>query len=118
MAKEFENGGARNWKGRPRLPTEPGGRRIRTVQEVTKAYFEGYGTTHRANSAVWIGCCFAHIDKALGTVLLSDLTEDRIRAYIRVRQSEGAAPRMINMELGTLLYAEHLARESAAPQET
>jgi integrase len=106
VAKEFEKRRrAELERAAEGLPTEPKGRRIRTVQEVTKAYLEGYGTTHRANSAVWIGCCFAHIDKALGTVLLSDLTEDRIRVYIRQRQSEGAAPRTINMELANLSRA-------------
>lgn len=87
------------------LPTEPKARRVRTVRDVVAAYLEGYRANHRPNSVVWVGCCFAHIDKALGSVLLSDLTEDRVRAYIRHRQSENAAPRTINMELGELSRA-------------
>jgi integrase len=36
----------------------------------------------------------------LGSALLPDLTEDRIRGYIKARLTEGAGGRTINMELG------------------
>ena len=41
----------------------------------------------------------------LGSVLLSDLTDERIKGYLRHRQGEGASGRTINMELGELSRA-------------
>jgi integrase len=41
----------------------------------------------------------------LGSVLLSDVTDERIRRYVRQRQAEGVAGRTINMELGELSRA-------------
>jgi integrase len=45
------------------------------------------------------------VKEALGNVVLSDLTEERIRAYIRQRQAERKSGRTINMELGELSRA-------------
>lgn len=42
--------------------------------------------------------CFRH----LADVMLPDLSEDRVRAYIRTRQAEGAGNRSINIEVAIL----------------
>lgn len=87
------------------LPTEQKARRIRTVAEVTKAYLHGYKLTHRPSSVDFATLRLGVVEKLLGTTLLSDLTEERMRDYIRQRQAEGAAGRTINMELGELSRA-------------
>jgi integrase len=45
------------------------------------------------------------VQRLLGTVLLSDLTQDRIHRYIRQRRFEKVSGRTINMELGELSRA-------------
>jgi integrase len=47
----------------------------------------------------------AQVKRLLGEVILSDLTEERIKAYIRQRQGDGASGRTVNMELGELSRA-------------
>jgi hypothetical protein len=47
----------------------------------------------------------ARVKKKLGNVILSDLTDDRIRAYIRQRQAEKVSGRTINMDIGELSRA-------------
>lgn len=87
------------------LPTEQKATRIRTVSDVVKPYLEGYKITHRPMSIVFAKGCLKHITDELGNVILSDLTDDRIRAYIRKRQGEKASGRTINMEIGELSRA-------------
>lgn len=87
------------------LPTQQKATRIRTVNDVAKPYLEGYKLNHRPMSVVFATGCLAHVTKELGNVILSDLTDDRIRAYVRKRQSEKASGRTINMELGELSRA-------------
>jgi len=87
------------------MPTEQKANRIRTVAEVVKPYLAGYELNHRAKSVLFSRGRLAHVCRILGTVLLSDLTEDRIRGYIRQRQGEKVSGRTINMEVGELSRA-------------
>jgi len=106
LAKEYEKSRrAELERAAAGLPTEQKANRIRTVAEVVKPYLEGYGLTHRAKSALFAVGRLKQVTRVLGSVLLSDLTELRIRAYIRQRQQEGACGRTVNMELGELSRA-------------
>lgn len=87
------------------LPTEQKAKRIRTVADVVKAYTADYKLNHRPDSLTFSTQRLAHVKRLLGNTLVSDLTEERVRAYIRQRQSEDAAGRTINMELGELSRA-------------
>jgi hypothetical protein len=86
------------------LPTEQKAR-IRTVAEVTKTYLNGYKLTHRPSSVDFAKLRLGTVDRLLGTTVLSDLTEERMREYVRQRQAESASGRTINMELGELSRA-------------
>jgi integrase len=87
------------------MPTEQKTNRIRTVAEVVKPYLAGYELNHRAKSVLFSRGRLAHVRRILGTILLSDLTEDRILGYIRQRQGEKVSGRTINMEVGELSRA-------------
>ncbi len=87
------------------LPTEQKANRIRSVSEVVKPYLAGYGLNHRPQSVLFANGRLAQVERILGGVLLSDLTEGRIRDYIRQRQGDGVAGRTVNMELGELSRA-------------
>ena len=87
------------------LPTEQKSKRIRTVSDVIKPYLMGYAVNHRPASVLFATERLAQVDRYLGNVILSDLTEDRIRAYVRDRQADGVSGRTINMELGELSRA-------------
>jgi len=45
------------------------------------------------------------VERLLGPTVLSDLTEEQMREYVRRRQADGASGRTINMELGELSRA-------------
>jgi integrase len=79
--------------------------RIRTVAEVSKAYLAGFRLSHRPKSIRSAEGSLAIVGEVLGNVLLSDLTEERIREYIRHRQQGELSGRTINMELGELSRA-------------
>jgi hypothetical protein len=87
------------------LPTDQKATRIRTVADVIKSYLGGYKLNHRPQSVIFATGRLAVVQKDLGNVVLSDLTEERIRAYIRQRQAENISGRTINMELGELSRA-------------
>ncbi|MRR52281.1 MAG: hypothetical protein EG825_15460, partial [Rhodocyclaceae bacterium] len=87
------------------MPTEQKANRIRTVKEVVDLYLKAYELTHRTKSVLFAKGRLAHINRWLGNVVLPDLTEARIRDYIRQRQLEKASGRTINMELGELSRA-------------
>jgi integrase len=87
------------------MPSEQQASRIRTVAEIIRPYLENYRLNHRAGSITFAQQRLAWVEKRLGGVLLSDLTENRVRDYIRGRQGDGAAGRTINMELGELSRA-------------
>lgn len=81
------------------LPTEAPAQRIRTVSETLKAYQQGYQTGHREKSVSWVKERSAHLERLLGSALLPDLTETRIREYITARLAEGVGNRTANMEV-------------------
>ena len=87
------------------LPTEQKANRIRRVSEVVKAYLDGYRLTHRPSSIDFASTRLGTVERLLGTTVLSDLTEERIRDYVRQRQADGASGRTINMGLGELSRA-------------
>lgn len=87
------------------MPTEQKANRIRSVEEIVKPYLAGYELNHREKSILFAKGRLQHITRILGTVLLSDLTEDRVRGYIRQRQGEKVSGRTINMEIGELSRA-------------
>jgi len=106
LAKEYEKGRrAELERAAAGLPTEQKANRIRTVSEVVKPYLSGYSLNHRPQSVLFAKGRLAQVLRILGGVLLSDLTEERIRGYIRQRQSEEISGRTINMELGELSRA-------------
>jgi integrase len=90
------------------LPTEAPSQRIRTVSEALKAYQQGYETGHRDKSVSWVKERAKHLERLLGGAILPDLTETRIRAYIKTRLAERVGKdedartvgnRTVNMEL-------------------
>jgi integrase len=87
------------------LPTEQKAARIRTVNDVVEPYLAGYRLSHRPKSVLFAEGRLAHVKKTLGGVVLSDLTDQRIKDYIRLRQAEEVSGRTINMELGELSRA-------------
>lgn len=106
VAKEYEKNRRRELeRAAAGMPTEQKANRILSVSEVVKPYLEGYELNHRAKSILFSKGRLEHVCRILGTVLLSDLTEDRIRGYIRQRQGEKVSGRTINMELGELSRA-------------
>lgn len=62
----------------------------------------GYVQSHRPSSVNFATRRLAVVIRILGPTVLSDLTEERMREYVRHRQAEGASGRTINMELGEL----------------
>jgi integrase len=87
------------------LPPEQRSKRILTVAEVVEPYLNTHALNHRESSAKFAQTKLQNIIRLMGSVLLSDLTEDRIRQHIRVRKAEGVCGRTINMELGELSRA-------------
>ena len=58
-----------------------------------------------SSSRIFANGRLARVKKSLGNVILSDLTDERIRAYIRERHGDGVSGRTINMEIGELSRA-------------
>jgi integrase len=87
------------------LPTERKAPQLRTVAEIADSYLDAYKLNHRPKSIVFAGGCLRQVKRLLGTFLVSDLTDDRVRFYIRGRQGDRASGRTINMELGELSRA-------------
>ena len=106
VAKEYEKRRkAEMERAAAGLPTEQKSARIRTVAEVIVPYLEGYIVSHRPKSVLFSKGRLAQVKKALGHVVLSDLTDERIRSYIRQRQGENVSGRTVNMEVGKLSRA-------------
>jgi integrase len=88
------------------IPVEqPGKARIRTVVEALKGYKSAYAVTHREKSRAWVAERSVHIERLLGSVVLMDLTEDRVRGYMETRLIEKAGNRTVNMEVDCLARA-------------
>lgn len=80
--------------------------RMRTVKQVVKSYRESYDCPdHQPKAIAWVRERMAHVERLLGSCPLLDVTDDRIRAYMRMRRDEGAGNRTINMELDCLSRA-------------
>lgn len=106
VAKEYEKRRkAEMERAAAGLPTQQRAARIRTVNDVVGPYLSAYKVSHRPKSILFAEGRLEHVKKALGNVVLSDLTDDRIRDYIRQRQAEKVSGRTINMELGELSRA-------------
>ena len=86
-------------------PVSKRGDRIRSMADFLKAYIESYGITHRRASVAFVKSCTKNVARLLGNVILPDLTEDKIRQYMKTRKAEGAAGRTVNAELGELSRA-------------
>ena len=87
------------------LPSEAQEKRIDTVGDRVTKYLGHYPINHRPKSVVFSNQRLAHVRRLLGGVLMPDLTEDRIRDYIKTRLGEDVGGRTINMELGELSRA-------------
>lgn len=87
------------------LPAEAVSSRIRVVSKLVDNYIEGYKVSHRQSSIDYVQKRLRHVQRLLGGLRLSDLTEDCILNYIRTRKHEKASGRTINMELGELSRA-------------
>ena len=106
VAKEYEKNRKKELeRAAAGLPTEQKANRIRTVADVIQPYLQGYKLNHRPQSVLFATGRLTQVKKALGNVLLSDLTDDRIRAYIRERLGDSVSGRTINMEIGELSRA-------------
>ena len=106
VAKEYEKRRkAEMERAAAGLPTQQKAARIRTVSDVITPYGAGYKLSHRPQSIVFSTGRLEQVKKALGNVVLSDLTDDRIRDYIRLRQAAQISGRTINMEIGELSRA-------------
>ena len=79
--------------------------RIRTVRSALAEYQKTYPINHRPKSVAVVKERAPHIEKHLGSLLMPDLTEDRIKGYMADRKAEGASNRTINMELSVLARA-------------
>jgi integrase len=106
VAKEYEKQRKKELeRAAAGLPTEQKAQRIRTVSDVVGPYLKAYRLAHRPQSIQFSTARLAHVERLLGNVVLSDLVEDRIRAYMSQRHDEEASGRTINMEVGELSRA-------------
>jgi integrase len=106
LAKEYEKRRkAELERAAAGLPTEQKAKRIRTVNDVIAAYLDGYKLNHRPKSVLFAKGRLARVRAELGPLVLSDLTDDRIRGYIRKRQAATVSGRTVNMEVGELSRA-------------
>ena len=87
------------------LPTASTVRRIQSVRDVVEPYLKHYGINHRRQSLRFATGRLQNVTRLLGPVLLSDLTQDRVREYVSARLTEGVSGRTINMEIGELSRA-------------
>src|SRR5262245_2453474 len=67
------------------LPNEAANKRLHSVAEMVTKYLEHYPSNHRPNSTVFATARLAHVRRLLGSLLIPDLTEERIRVYIKNR---------------------------------
>jgi integrase len=106
VAKEYEKRRrAEMERAAAGLPTEQKAARIRTVNDVVASYLAGYKLSHRPKSILFAEGRLKQVKKSLGGVVLSDLTDDCIREYVRQRQGAKKSGRTINMEIGELSRA-------------
>jgi hypothetical protein len=88
------------------LPTSDAPKdRIRTVKAALAAYEKAYPVNHRQKSVDVVSERCPHLLRHLGSLLMPDLTEERMRTYMADRKAESAGNRTINIELGVLARA-------------
>ena len=87
------------------MPMEDRGKRVQTVAAAVAGYLEDYRLGHRPKSVLFAEGRLKHVVRLLGTVLVHELTEARVRDYQRTRLAEGVSGRTIDMELGELSRA-------------
>lgn len=92
-------------QARAGVPVETRRERIRGVADAVKGYLSTYPLGHRAKSTVFANGCLAHVNELLGSKLISELSEQSIRQYMKARDEAGACGRTINAELGELSRA-------------
>jgi integrase len=97
--KELE----RSYAGLPTSETPKD--RIRTVKAALACYQKSYPVNHRQKSTEVVSERSQHLLRHLGSLLMPDLTEERMRIYMADRKGEGAGNRTINIEFGVLARA-------------
>lgn len=88
-------------------PMEKRETRVNSVGDTVKSYLSAYELDHRGReqSILFAKGRLAHVTRLLGSAVMPDLTEDKIRWYIKTRIEEKASGRTINMEVGELSRA-------------
>ena len=76
--------------------------RVRTVRDLGDAYLASY-RLRNPQSAVFAAYAVRHVQRLLGDRMLVDVNEQVVREFQDTRLGEGAAPKTINEEVGTLL---------------
>lgn len=87
------------------LPAEEREARVQTVGAVVEKYLRDYELTHRAKSVLFVRGRLRRVVEALGSLMLHELTEDKVRDYQRDRVAAGVTGRTVNAELGELSRA-------------
>ena len=76
--------------------------RVRTVRDLGDAYLTSY-RLRNPQSAVFAAYAVRHVQRLLGDRMLVDVNEQVVKEFQDKRLEEGAAPKTINEEVGTLL---------------
>jgi hypothetical protein len=71
----------------------------------SRDYETAYKVGHRLKSVLVVQNRGSHLNRLLGSLLLPDVTQERISAYMVQRQFEGASNRTINLDLLVLSRA-------------
>jgi integrase len=87
------------------MPMEDKSQRVRTVAAAVKQYLADYELTHRPKSVLFVKGRLRRVEEQLGSLMIHELTEDRIREYQRTRKAAGVTGRTVNAELGELSRA-------------
>ena len=97
--------GAKSSAHTPAFPRKAARNASGPSQARLTTYQKGYETGHREKSVSWVKERAVHVERLLGSAILPDLTETRIRAYMAARAAEGAGNRTVNMEVDCLARA-------------
>ena len=73
------------------MPVDARHNRVRSVADLIKDYIEGYGVNHRGASVVNVKWALGNVVGRIGNVLLADLSETRIKAYMKARLGDGVS---------------------------
>jgi len=87
------------------IRTDTPEQRVRTVGAALKDYQRAYSVNHRPKSVAWVKDRSAHVERLLGSALMSDLSEARLTDYMATRLGEGVGHRTVNMEIECLARA-------------